>query len=416
MKKEWFCLIVATGILYCCTGQSLLSSNMILASAREDIKPALQNQRLEYMDETNRGLPFVERINIRTETDRFNVDRQEYLARMSVNGWSEMRHTKEMQAVELTVEQKTQRVYLHEALVDRYEAVASINQVLQELSLQQELQLVYEDKITVLKKQALLNLKPDLEDLIKAEYDLDEESLKIDASQAQLQELRQFIGILAPVANGDWQLDTTQFVSPAHIELILDQLSPTVSQNPTLEQIQTEIEQVSAEYDLEKAASNQMLDYFQVRYAGRPENSFDQDFTLGAGFFLPFKGSSRVKMSELQIKKNNVDQEAQIFQEELKRELAIALEKVKALGVRYRLAEQQWKNSQASFTLEQYGVAQSEGPFLLLNAKEMQLKRQQLLLEIQRDMLEQYLQILDWSGYLSAAPQVNYLSANLETY
>ena len=416
MKKEWLCLIVATGIFYCCTGQSLLSSNMILASAREDMKPGLQTQRLQYMDETNRRLPFVERISIRTETDRFDLDRQEYLARASVNGWSEMHHVKELQAAELTVEQKTQRVYLHEALVDRYEATATINQVIQELSLHQELQLVYADKITVLKRQALLNLKPDLEDLIKAEYDLDEETLKIDAALSQLQELRQYIGILAPVATGDWHLDTTQFVTPGHIELILDQLSPTVSQNPTLEQKQTEIEQVNAAYDLENAASHQMLDYFQVRYAGRPENAFEQEFTIGAGFLLPYKGSSHVKLSQLEIKKNNADQNAKFYEEELKREMTIALQKVKSLAVRYRMAEQQWKESQASFTLEQYGVSQTEGPFLLLSAKEMQLKRQLALLDIQRDMLEQYLKILDWSGYLSAAPQVNYLSANLETY
>ena len=416
MNKFWFCLALWTCISPAIHAQTLLSSNTILASAREDIKPGLQNQHLQYIEETNRGLPFVERISIRTETDRFNVDRQEYLARMSVNGWSEMRHTKEMQSVELTAEQKTQRVYLHEALVDRYEVIASLHQVLQEMRLQKELQLVYADKITVLKKQASLNIKPDLEELIKAEYDLDEENLKIDASQSEVEQLRHWIGLLAPAAEGEWLLDTTHFVTPAQIELIIGQLSPSVIQNPTLEQKQTKIEQVNAEYDLEKAASNQLLDYFQVRYAGRPDNSFDQDFTIGAGFLLPFKGSSSVKLSELKIEKDNADQNVKVYQEELMREMTIALQKIKALGLRYRLAEQQWKDSQAGYTLDQYGVSQAEGPFTLLHAKEMQLKRQLSMLDIQRDMLEQYLKVLDWSGDLSAAPQVNYLSSNLENY
>jgi hypothetical protein len=75
-----------TSTFPCIRAQTLLSSNSILASAREDIKPGLQHQHLQYIEETNRGLPFVERILIRTETDRFDVDRQEYLARMSVNG------------------------------------------------------------------------------------------------------------------------------------------------------------------------------------------------------------------------------------------------------------------------------------------------------------------------------------------
>lgn len=416
MNKLWCCLVLLASICFTGNAQSLLTSNTILASAREDIKPGLQNKHLQYIEETNRGLPFVERISIRTETDRFNVDRQEYLARMSVNGWSEMRRTKEMQSVEWTVEQTTQRIYLHEALIDRYEVVASLHQVLQELRLQQELQLVYQDKITVLKKQASLHIKPDLEELIKAEYDLDDETLKIDASQSEIQQLRNLIQLLSPVAEGEWVLDTSHFITPAQMELVVSQFSPTVTQNPSLEEKKNKIEEASAAYDLEKAASNQMLDYFQVRYAGRPENSLDQDFTIGAGFLLPFKGSSGVKLSELQIEKDNADQNVKIYEEELMRDMTIALQKIKSLGARYRIAEQQLKVSQASFTLEQYGVSQSEGPFTLLQAKEMQLKRELALLDIQRDMLEQYLQVLDWSGNMSAVPQVNYLSANLESY
>ena len=417
MKKEWLCLMVATGLFFLSNGQSIISSGTILASAREDMAPGMQKRHTQYMQETNHGLPFVEEISLRTETDRFNVDRQEYLGRVSLNGWSEMRRVRELHSAELTAQQKTERVYLHEALVDRYETIASIYQVLQELSLREQLQLVYEDKITVLKKMASLNVKPDLDELIKAEYDLDEEMLNIESSHAQLEHLKNLVAILAPGAVGEWQLDTSHFITPAQMELVIDQLAVTVSQNPSLVQKQNKLEEIDAEYDLEKAESNQILDFLQVRYAGRPdENSFDQDFSFGAGFLLPFKGSSTVKFNELKIEKNDADQEAQIYENELSRQLTIAMQKIKSLGIRYRMAEQQWKNSQAGFTLEKYGVAQTEGPFLLLSAKEMQLKREMALLDVQRDMLEEYLKVLDWNGQLSVEPQVNYLSGNLENY
>ena len=162
--------------------------------------------------------------------------------------------------------------------------------------------------------------------------------------------------------------------------------------------------------------SNKVLDFLQFRYAGRPNDPFDQDFSVGVSLLIPYKGSSRVKMGELLIEKNNADQNVQLYQHTLNRQLILSRQKVKTLGQRYRLAEKQWKDSQARFTLEQSSISQSEGPLTLLNAKEMQLKRQLGLLDIQRDMLEQYLKILDWSGYISAAPPVNYLSASLETY
>jgi len=416
IKKEWICLITAISLCYCCYGQSILSSTMILSSARADLKPGLQQQRLQYISETNRGLPFAEQISIRTETDRFTVDRQEYLARLSVNGWSEMHHLKEMQSVELTAEQKTQRVYLHEALVDRYEAIANVFQVLEDLQWQHELLLVYEDKVTVLKKQASLNVKPDLEELIKAEYDVDDLMLKIDADQAELEQFRQLIGLLAPAATGDWILDTTHFITPAHIELIMGQLTPTVVQNPTLEQKQTKIEAATAAYNLEKAQSNQLLDFLQLRYAGRAKDPLDQELSIGVGFMLPFKGSSSVKMSELLIEKNNADQNAQIYQNELTRQMTLALQKIKSLATRYRLAKEHLEDSQARFTLDHVDLSYTEGPLTLLSAKEMQIKRRLSLLDIQRDMIEQYLKILDWSGALSGSPQVNYLSTELGNY
>ena len=417
MKKEWLCLMVATGLFYLSQGQAIISSGTILASAREDMAPEMQKRHTQYMEETNHGLPFVEEISLRTETDRFDADRQEYLGRVSLNGWSEMRRVRELHSAELTAQQTTERVYLHEALIYRYETVASIYQVLKELSLREQLQLVYEDKITVLKKMASLNVKADVDELIKAEFDLDEEMLNIESAQAQLEQLKHLVAILAPAASGEWQLDTAQFITPAQMELVIDQLAATVAQNPFLEEKQNEIEEINAEYNLEKAESNQMLDFLQVRYAGRPdENSFDQDFSFGAGFLLPFKGSSTVKLNELKIDKNEADQEAQIYENELTRELTIALQKIKSLGIRYRMAEQQWKNSQAGFTLDRYSAAQVEGPFLLLSAKEMQLKREMALLDIQRDMLEEYLKVLDWNGQLSVEPQVNYLSGNLENY
>jgi hypothetical protein len=100
----------------------------------------------------------------------------------------------------------------------------------------------------------------------------------------------------------------------------------------------------------------------------------------------------------------------------LSRQISLAHLKINALGLRYRLAQKQWQESQARYTVDQSSLSQSEGPLIILNAQEMQLKRQLGLLDIQRDLLEQYLKILDWSGYLSTAPLVNYLSMNLDTY
>ena len=57
-----------------------------------------------------------------------------------------------------------------------------------------------------------------------------------------------------------------------------------------------------------------------------------------------------------------------------------------------------------------------DGPMTLLNARELQLKRESNLLGIEHDILEQYLKILDWTGQLSAEPSINYLSKELSAF
>ena len=77
-----------------------------------------------------------------------------------------------LQDSDFSAKEVMQRVYWHEALVERYKAVAFYRFILRELVIQQELRVVDEDKLMVHKKMAALNARVDVDDLIKAEFDL----------------------------------------------------------------------------------------------------------------------------------------------------------------------------------------------------------------------------------------------------
>lgn len=416
MKKKWTCSLVFFWMLVSCPGQGLIKSGAVLASARQDLVLDLHQQQMEYIRQTNLNLPFVNQISLRTETDRFDISRQEYVARVSVNGFSEMHQQRLLQDADLSAKEGMRRVYWHEALVERYQAIASYRHIQRQLNIQLGFRQVYTDKVAVLKKMAALNAEADVDELIKTEFDLDNLDLKIAESEDLLEQLRHSIQTMMTIDSNTWQLDTSDFITPTEIEVVVAEMPESVLQNPQVVEKQVKIDQIGAAYNYEKAQSNQIFDFFQVRYANLPFAPIERELSVGLAINLPFKGASRVNMSELAIDKNAASQNMQLYLSELNRQVASSKLQVEALGKRFRLANQQWQDSQTRFTLEHPENMQAEGPMTLLNARELQLKRQMNLLDIERDIMDQYLKILDWTGQLSEDPSVNYLSSELSTY
>lgn len=414
MQQTWICLFLAWASFV--RAQSLVSGNAVLASARHDLAVDLYGRQLDFIQQNSRKLPFVEQLGLRTETDRFELRRQEYLARVNVNGIREMRDQRRFQQADLEVEKSRQRLCFHEALLERYQTMAGYYLTQRELTLQQQLRQVYDDQVQVLQKMAALNAGAEVTDLIKAEYDRDELSLKISESESRLEQFRQSIGLYVSGIAENWQLDTSGFIQLPEIEQVLVKLPQSVLQNPEAAEKAAEIGRIDAEFALEQSKSQQMLDFFQIRHHNRPEEGFNRAFSVSLGINLPYKGSARVKNGELKIEKNAAGQDLQVLLAELAEQIAAERRQITALGQRHRLALRQWQDSQARYTLEQSGLARDAGPLPLLEAREGQLKRQFALLEMETKIFEHYLEILDRGGFLSDAPLVNYLSSDLRGF
>jgi hypothetical protein len=221
---------------------------------------------------------------------------------------------------------------------------------------------------------------------------------------------------MTAMSGSDWQIDTSGYITPEQIEIIIAELPQSISQNPQIAEKQAKLNQIDAAYNYERAKSNQVFDFFQVRYANLPFAQLERELSVGIALNLPFRGSSRVNMAELSIDKNTAGQNMQLYMDELNRQVASGRLQVASLGQRYRLARQQWQESQARFTLEHPANTQTEGPMTLLNARELQLRREMNLLDIERDIMDQYLKILDLTGQLSGEPSINYLSEKLSAY
>ncbi|MCC6460887.1 MAG: hypothetical protein IT260_10485 [Saprospiraceae bacterium] len=416
MFKKWISLSGCLALALACQGQALVRSQTLLAGARQDQAVALQGEHLELVQQANLRLPLVEQISLRTETDRFQLQRQEYLSRLSINGLREIKRQNLLNDAERLEIESRQRLLLHEALANRYAAVVEYRLSQNEAELHQRLLEVYEDKLRVLRKMAELDLDTDVEELIKVEYDRDELQLRLSAAQNRLRQLQSLLHQLTPGLPADWQLDTAQFVQPLQLERLLASSDPAAALHPELAEQASQVSRLQAEYDLEKAKGEQVLDFLQVRFQNRPGEPFNREMSVGLGVNLPFKGSSRLKSNQLKIEQHEASQELRLGQADLQQKLTEAQQALGALSQQYSQAQQQVQNSQALFTLRQAAAGANQEPLVLLRAQELLLKRELRRLDLGRDMYSRYLDVLDWSGRLSAPPLRNYLSAALEQY
>ena len=400
-----------------CTGQSLISSSQILAASRLEPAYTIQGQHLAYIDDVDAHLPYINQISLRTQTDRFDPARQEYALRFNFNGLSEISKTNDVQQSDVSSKAGVQRLYLQESLLRRYEGLASYHYRLQRLAIERELKQLYADKANVLKKRGLLDAETDVDEFIKNEFDLDQIDLDIAEDESRLDYNVQIMKAITPSIQGEWLPDTTGFITIPQIEVQLSQFSDTINHHPQLAIRQAKSSEIDAEYALEKAKSNQVLDFVQVRYANVPNlQDLNRELSLGFSFLMPFNGTSQLKMKELLIEKDEAYQNMLLYQNDLTERTTRARLKLEALLRKHHLAAKQIEEHQNRFNLDEGLLPMEDAALLLLSARELQLKRQLNLLSLENDIMDEYIGLLDLTGMLSAMPSVNYLSSGLETY
>ena len=114
-----------------------------------------------------------------------------------------------------------------------------------------------------------------------------------------------------PNATGDWQLDTSGMIAPLQLETVLSGIPLTPANEPNLVEKQAKINLIDAKSALERARSEQVLDFLQLRYQNHPNKPARRDYAISAGFNLPYKGSSRVRTAELAIEKHAAEAASQ---------------------------------------------------------------------------------------------------------
>jgi len=343
--------------------------------------------------------PLIDEAEFRTETNEFDLSRTEYTLRLSGNSKNIRKYQNKIYEdlkaeyfYELDQTQEDLIEDLYQDFIDHYFDVEKLN-------LRKRILPIYEDIITVLSKE---DLDGDLSvtDLIEASKRRDKLALSIEFQEEKINQNTLLTGG-----------QTQELIDVDDMEKLLAemQLNLVVEQTPVEK---FELDRIEHQYQLEKAEKDQRLDFAQVKYAGDPDDTWEEQVSVGLGFRFPHSSKNSLDMIELKLEK-------MIEEEKYNRRKA---EFEKDNTERYAIFNEQLANYKSSLNLveklKKYDeLTQNLSPsskreiINILSLNIDAIEEELSLLDIKEDLYESYVDVLKSNGVFIRTPRVDYLSA-----
>lgn len=351
---------------------------------------------------------WINDIEVRTETDRFDPDRQEYLARFNFNSFGLMKAQKNYHAAlkEQSTAGTTELLgeFMQKSYEDWLEAV--FTQKIHTLLLQKRTLL--EDELRV-RQKIVETAEKDLDKYLDLKNEIREEDLRLQAVGFQL---KTAVAYLTPAyAPQPYVRINEQLLPVEQIEAFVNRLATQKNPvNPIAENsYQTRLNTLENEQAIEQAESRQVVNFVQLRYRGPHDEEFDERLSASIGLRIPLNGRNRLKTAELNLEIEALKQKKELDEYALSRSFTRILGDIRLLLDQYRLLRQQSENLQVEYEMVVRRVNTSSSPVWLLDLQKNLNKTSLRQLEVSAEIYESYLALLALTGRFRHGDILNYL-------
>ena len=403
----------------CAAGEAepTLAIGSILETAEND--SGLKNMRAlrDDLRTAPRSTPYLEKIELRTETENFDLDKQKFSLRFSPKGWGETASAAQLRQVrnrsqELACEERFQKV-----LKDRYDLVVDYLETRLLIDIEAKLLVNLEDQIRVLRALGAGDGTLDVKRLIDAQDDQMTHQLKQVMLKDHLADLAHRIRQLTGCGDR-FALRTTGLVMVSDIRSMVVDLpeseAASLHRHPALADWQMRVRLAEAAVRLEEAKNRDYFTFLDVSYDLDERDEIDEAVSLEVGLRLPFIHANRddlsmrrgewtaAKIEFAEAKRTWTEQRLSSY-----RQLMLSL-------AQYDLLTARKKDGGAAATVALYRQMDGVDPTQLLKIREAILKNDIRIQRTRFSVLRCYVDWLDVRGQLSARPLINYLSAARE--
>ncbi|HFA50029.1 MAG TPA: hypothetical protein ENJ95_13555 [Bacteroidetes bacterium] len=364
-----------------------------------------------FLKNSPQNLPLIEKLEFRTETDELDFGRQEYLFRVSLNGKKAQQAQSHLNQNNIHIYENQQMVYQQEELKKKYTDIIDWYYVDIAIQLLKEKRVLLEDKKTIFEKMMGNATGFDIDDYLKNEEAL--QTLGRDLMRLEHYKMRL---VQQLILNKEMfsELEKEGWISVSQMQKTISRIKVDLLKNPKYSQQLSNADFAKSEYDLKEAESEKIIDFVQLKYAGRDKLDLQRELSLGVGINIPTKATARTKLNKAALEIYDEKYKARLLEMGLLEKIEDSYASFGGLKNDYEFLQKNIKENGLENVLEKYMNSGNVHPLTLLRVKESILKNQKLLLKIEQELCLDYLRILELTGQLIQAPLVNYLSENLE--
>jgi len=398
-----------------CFGQNTLTISTFLADANKEESVVFQKDKVHFLKTLSYDLPYIEKLEFRTETNDFDLRKQEYLIRISPNSLKNI-HTQHQyqESVQYMTEMEL-KTASRKALKGRYDLLVNYIYLQDILGIKLKQKLLLKDKVTLLKRSiALANF--DVLELIGAEYDAQENLRDILDLKNTIQTLEK--NIQRKLIDSQFiQIDQDKLPTIANIRAIIDQSIATyLLKHPVLEAQSARLYNNMLEYEWEAAKSKFSIGYIQAKFGHDPADNFKQSISFGIGFDIPLKSASRLDLNELRINILESESRFRNLKTNLEEASFAVQHQLQNLIKKYELVAEQVEVGQAEFALQEYRKIAEASPHALIKLRENTLGIELILKQLQYQIMQSFIDYLDTTGLINKKPYKNFLSKNMDPF
>ena len=389
------------------TAQSIARSTEVLATVRQSPAARAAEEKLNFLRTKDFSLPLLEKGELRTETEDFDLKQQNFALRVTPNTRRQMRAQDSYHESLIRLTELENREALPELLEKKYRLLIDYKRLSNRILHLDILHTIYRKRRQILRGQ-VTTPDFDLNELVKNEENFFETETDILESEQKFAALK---NTLRTELNAD-----SLTVDFADIETLLLRVeNAALAPGIASEKLRLRLAVTQAELEIERAEIANPIDFIGAEY-GFNRNEFQRDFSVGASFFLPIKGKQRIDLAELEYEKTERIADFQTDSITRVNRIANLVNELKNATEMYRLRKTQLTDNQTDFALRQLLKMSDADPLQILRLREISLRRRMDLHRLEAKIYEIYVEWLAESEEIIALPLRNRLGAEEESF
>jgi len=347
----------------------------------------------------NAGIPLVEKIEFRSETDRLLYSRQEFLSRATFNGFGQQRAEKNKIRSYAIWKENERNSFWQPAILRTYKALSDWHYSVMELQLTETEKTLLDKEDSLYVRILESGRETDLTDYLEFQQEKRDHEINREAAYNQWLKATKIVGADTLSVSGD-----ALWITPEKIISKVDTLSFAFKN-----EIIPEYNYLHSSAQLIRAENHKLLDFAQARYTVRDDLLLQNRFTLGISLLIPWRGSASLKLKEISLRQEQLLEEGRADSSNMHVEF---MQLRDALFNSY-ITWQRWKDADSDpmwQALKNKIVASGKAdPFKLLRLERKSLTRKATEIRELKKIWDTYIEILHVTGRLYIRPLINYL-------